>query len=118
MKRPDSTIGTHSGKVLRMTGDLTGKHPRDSKKAISEVGYTYAGSGYGGYKKAGSEKGGTLRSKLLYFLLIKIIHTVYLEPSPPIILCKKWLPRYCNLDYHANKMLSDYYVCCKYPNAL
>ena len=66
MKRPESTIGGHSGKVLRMTGDLTGKHPRDSKKPMSEVGYAYAGSGYGGstYKKAGSEKGGTLRSKL------------------------------------------------------
>lgn len=63
VKRPESTIGGHSGKVLRMTGDLTGKHPRDSKKQMSEIGYAYAGSGYGGstYKKPSSERGGTLK---------------------------------------------------------
>lgn len=67
VKRPESTIGGHSGKVLRMTGDLTGKHPRDSKKQMSEIGYAYAGSGYGGstYKKPSSERGGTLKSELL-----------------------------------------------------
>ena len=45
-----------------MTGDLTGKHPKDSKKPMSEMGYAYAGSGYGG-TRTGSEKGFTLRSE-------------------------------------------------------
>ena len=45
-----------------MTGDLTGKHHKDSKKSTSEIGYAYAGSGYGGIR-TGSEKGFTLRSK-------------------------------------------------------
>ena len=45
-----------------MTGDLTGKHHKDSKKSTSEIGYAYAGSGYGGVR-TGSEKGFTLRSK-------------------------------------------------------
>lgn len=61
VKRPESTIGGGSGKVLRMTGDLTGKHPRDNRKSTSEVGYAYAGSGYGTYRKSRSESGGTLR---------------------------------------------------------
>ena len=102
MKRPDSTIGTHSGKVLRMTGDLTGKHPRDSKKAISEVGYTYAGSGYGGYKKTGSEKGGTLRSKLFFFLLIKKFTLSIKYPPHLSFYAKKYGFQdtlYCNLDF-------------------
>lgn len=60
VKRPDSTIGGHSGKVLRMTGDLTGKHPRESKRSTSEFNYGYAGSGYGTYRKSQSERG-TLR---------------------------------------------------------
>ena len=65
VKRPESTIGTGSGKVLRMTGDLTGKHPRDNRKSTSEVGYGYAGSGYGTYRKPRSESGGTIRSKFV-----------------------------------------------------
>jgi len=75
VKRPDSTIGHGSGKVLRMTGDLTGKHPRDNRKSTSEAGYVYAGSGYGGgtYRKAASESGGTLRRKDTYFMYIQFV---------------------------------------------
>ena len=63
VKKPGSTLG-HSGKVLQVTGDLTGKHPaRESKKSMSEAGYAYAGSGYGTYRKSQSEMGGTLKRK-------------------------------------------------------
>ena len=65
VKRPESTAGG-SAKVLKITADLTGKHPRD-RKSTSEVGYAYAGSGYGTYRKAKSESGGTLRSKQIFF---------------------------------------------------
>ena len=51
-----------------MTGDLTGKHHKDSKKSTSEIGYAYAGSGYGGVR-TGSEKGFTLRSKYRIIIL-------------------------------------------------
>ncbi|XP_045174045.2 metabotropic glutamate receptor-like isoform X2 [Mercenaria mercenaria] len=60
VKKPESIHGG-SGKVLRVTGDLTGKHPRESKKSASEAGYHYAGSGYGTYRKPRSESGGTMR---------------------------------------------------------
>ncbi|XP_061197344.1 metabotropic glutamate receptor 6-like [Saccostrea echinata] len=47
-----------SSRVLRVTGDLTGKHPTERKRPVSEIGYTgYAGS----YRKTRSESGGTLR---------------------------------------------------------
>ncbi|WAR03385.1 GRM2-like protein [Mya arenaria] len=63
VKRPGDSISRGSGKVLRMTGDLTGKHPRENRKSTSEAGYVYTGSGYGGtMRKSRSESGGgTLR---------------------------------------------------------
>lgn len=65
VKKASSTIG--SGKVLQVTGDLTGKHPhpRDSRKSTSESAYNYAGSGYGTYRKSRLGSGGTLRRKLI-----------------------------------------------------
>jgi len=64
VKRAPESLGQSSGRILRMTGDLTGKHPRDSKRSTSEV--NYAGSGYGGtYRKSRSESGGgTLRKSI------------------------------------------------------
>ena len=62
-KAPTDSIGHSSGRVLRMTGDLTGKHHRESKRSTSEI--NYAGSGYGTLRQSQS---GTLRSKNILYL--------------------------------------------------
>uniref|UniRef100_K1QQK5 Metabotropic glutamate receptor 2 n=1 Tax=Magallana gigas TaxID=29159 RepID=K1QQK5_MAGGI len=70
LKHPGSMYSGHSApvytkrndlggsRVLRVTGDLTGKHPTERRRPVSEIGYSgYAGS----YRKTRSESGGTLR---------------------------------------------------------
>lgn len=53
-KRPEQPYGSKS---LKLTNDLSGKHPQEKRRPQSEVGYMY--------RKTRSESGGTgtLRSK-------------------------------------------------------
>ncbi|KAK3084507.1 hypothetical protein FSP39_014521 [Pinctada imbricata] len=62
-----------SSKVLKVTGDLTGKHPTERRRPVSEVAYGgYAGS----YRKTRSESGGTLRSKSKITFFINLLNVL------------------------------------------